>query len=66
MPCRRVPDDGGRRYADALRARGVPVRVLVFPKDAHALDKPQTEYKQWLNLAWWLKQCGLGKSSVRA
>jgi hypothetical protein len=23
---------------------------------SHALDKPQTEYEQWVNVAWWLKR----------
>ena len=53
---RRVPDPDGKRYVDALRSKGVPVRVLVFPEDTHALDKPQTEFEQWVNMAWWLKQ----------
>lgn len=53
---RRVPLDDGQRYIDAVRAAGVPTRVLVFPNDTHALDKVQTEFEQWLNLAWWLGQ----------
>jgi acylaminoacyl-peptidase len=53
---RRVPLDDGKRYATALAARGVETRVLVFPDDTHALDKPQTEFEQWLNLAWWLRR----------
>jgi acylaminoacyl-peptidase len=55
LSCRRVPLDDGWRYVDALKSRGVATRVLVFPDDSHALDKPQTEYEQWLNMAWWLK-----------
>jgi acylaminoacyl-peptidase len=57
---RRVPLDDGRRYAEAARAAGVETRTLVFPNDTHALDKPQTEFEQWLNLAWWLKRHALG------
>lgn len=53
---RRVPLDDGWRYVDALKTRGVETRVLVFPEDSHALDKPQTEVEQWLNIAWWFKQ----------
>ncbi len=53
---RRVPLEDGRRYIDAVKAMGVPTRVLTFPNDTHALDKPQTEFEQWLNLAWWLRR----------
>lgn len=53
---RRVPLDDGKRYATALASRGIETRVLVFPEDTHALDKPQTDFEQWLNLAWWLRQ----------
>jgi acylaminoacyl-peptidase len=51
-----VPLDDGWRYVDALRARGIKARVLVFPDDTHALDKPCTEVEQWLNVAWWLRE----------
>jgi acylaminoacyl-peptidase len=53
---RRVPLDDGKRYATALASRGIETRVLVFPEDTHALDKPQTDFEQWLNLAWWLRR----------
>ncbi|GBF91528.1 hypothetical protein Rsub_04268 [Raphidocelis subcapitata] len=53
---RRIPLEDGRRYIDAVRAAGVPTRVLCFPNDGHAIDKPQSDYEQWVNLAWWLKR----------
>ena len=55
---RRVPLDDAKQYINAVRRReGAPeTRVIVFPEDSHALDRPQTEYEQWLNAAWWLKR----------
>eukprot|EP00197_Chlamydomonas_leiostraca_P007936 CAMPEP_0202863236 /NCGR_PEP_ID=MMETSP1391-20130828/3945_1 /ASSEMBLY_ACC=CAM_ASM_000867 /TAXON_ID=1034604 /ORGANISM="Chlamydomonas leiostraca, Strain SAG 11-49" /LENGTH=784 /DNA_ID=CAMNT_0049542847 /DNA_START=190 /DNA_END=2544 /DNA_ORIENTATION=- len=53
---RRVPPPDGLAYASALRAAGVPVRVLVFPEDTHALDRPQTEYEQWVNVTAVMKE----------
>ena len=57
VPCR-VPLVDAQQYVKALRAReGAPeARIWVFPEDTHSLDKPQTDYEQWLNVAWWLKQ----------
>ena len=44
-------------YVAALKAReGAPVtRVILFPEDHHALDKPQTQFECQLTWAWWLK-----------
>ena len=55
---RRVPQDDGKRYLEALRKRSdaPETRLLVFPKDTHALDKPQTEFEQWVNVVGWLRK----------
>lgn len=54
---RRVPLDDGKRYLDALRkGQDAPkTKLIVFPEDAHALDKPQTEFEQWLTAFWWVQ-----------
>ncbi len=53
-----MPLADAHRYIDALRARpGAPeVRVLQFADDTHALDKPQTEFEQWVTAAAWLER----------
>ena len=43
-------------YVAALRAReGAPeATIFVFNEDTHALDRPQTEFEQWINVAAFL------------
>ena len=55
MYCR-VPFIDAQQYVRALRAqRDAPdVKVWVFSEETHALDKPQTDFEQWMNVAWWL------------
>ncbi|GAQ80280.1 Dipeptidyl aminopeptidase [Klebsormidium nitens] len=53
---RRVPLAQGLQYVHALRARGLESKVVIFPEDTHALDKPQTEFDQWATAAEWLKK----------
>ena len=52
----RVPFVDAKRYVAALRAReGAPeATTFVFDEDTHALDRPQTEFEQWINVAAFL------------
>lgn len=55
----RVPLTDAQLYVRALRARGASApetRTIVFPEDTHALDRPQTEFEQWVQVAAWLKR----------
>jgi len=52
---RRVPPSNGLAYAHALRQRGVPVRVIVFPEDEHPLGRPRTELESYSGLLAWLR-----------
>ena len=47
-----------KRYVAALRARkGAPeAQVFVFNEDTHALDRPQTEFEQWITVAAFMKK----------
>ena len=53
----RVPLVDAQQYARALKARkdAPEVKIWVF-EDTHALDKPQTDFEQWMNVAWWLRR----------
>lgn len=54
---RRVPLDDGKQYMAAVRRRGQgapETRTVVFPQDSHSLDKPQTEFEQWITALWWM------------
>jgi acylaminoacyl-peptidase len=57
---RRVPIVDGLQYVAALRVQGASEaarkpRVINFPEDGHGLEKPQSEFENWINAAWWLK-----------
>lgn len=53
---RRVPVSNGFQYVQALRARGQEVKVIVFPEDLHAIDRPQSDFESFLNIGVWLKR----------
>ena len=48
---RRVPCSQGIEYYHALVSRRVPTKMLYFPEDTHALDKPCSEAEQWVATA---------------
>lgn len=51
---RRVPHSQGLEWFHALKCQGVEVKLLVYPEDVHAIDKPASEADQWLNIVSWL------------
>ncbi|XP_020591704.1 acylamino-acid-releasing enzyme 1 isoform X2 [Phalaenopsis equestris] len=54
----RVPVSNGLQYARALRERGVEVKVIVFPDDVHAIERPQSDFESFLNIGvWFNKYC---------
>ncbi|XP_022428827.1 acylamino-acid-releasing enzyme isoform X3 [Delphinapterus leucas] len=51
---RRVPFKQGMEYYRALKARNVPVRLLLYPKSTHALSEVEVESDSFMNAALWL------------
>uniref|UniRef100_A0A7C9ACV0 Peptidase S9 prolyl oligopeptidase catalytic domain-containing protein n=3 Tax=Opuntia streptacantha TaxID=393608 RepID=A0A7C9ACV0_OPUST len=52
----RVPVPDGLQYARALKARGVEVKVMMFPDDVHEISRPQSEFESFLNIGMWFKK----------
>ncbi|XP_019231044.1 PREDICTED: acylamino-acid-releasing enzyme-like isoform X1 [Nicotiana attenuata] len=52
----RVPMSIGLQYARALKEKGVEVKVIVFPEDTHAIDRPQSDFESFLNIGVWFKK----------
>nr|XP_010326709.1 acylamino-acid-releasing enzyme-like isoform X1 [Solanum lycopersicum] len=52
----RVPICTGLQYARALKEKGSEVKVLVFPEDNHAIDRPQSDFESFLNIGVWFKK----------
>jgi len=51
---RRVPCSQGVEFHHALKSQNVPTRLLMYPEDTHAIDRPASEADHWLNIAAWL------------
>ncbi|XP_037385080.1 acylamino-acid-releasing enzyme [Talpa occidentalis] len=52
---RRVPFKQGMEYYRALKARNVPVRLLLYPKSTHALSEVEVESDSFMNAVLWLR-----------
>ncbi|XP_061202925.1 acylamino-acid-releasing enzyme isoform X1 [Neopsephotus bourkii] len=53
---RRVPPKQGLEYYHALKARGVPTRLLWYPGNSHALAGIEAEADGFMNIALWLSK----------
>ncbi|XP_073086692.1 acylamino-acid-releasing enzyme isoform X3 [Manis javanica] len=51
---RRVPFKQGLEYYRALKARNVPVRLLLYPQSTHTLSEVGVESDSFMNAALWL------------
>nr|XP_033782652.1 LOW QUALITY PROTEIN: acylamino-acid-releasing enzyme-like [Geotrypetes seraphini] len=51
---RRVPNKQGVEYYRALKAHGVPVRILWYPGNNHSLSKVDAEADGFMNITLWL------------
>lgn len=52
----RVPVSGGLQYARALKERGVETKIILFPNDIHAIERPQSDFESFLNIGVWFKK----------
>lgn len=52
----RVPIPDGLQYARALKEKGVEVKIIMFPNDVHALQRPQSDFECFLNIGVWFKK----------
>ncbi|TYH03977.1 hypothetical protein ES288_A09G262100v1 [Gossypium darwinii] len=52
----RVPVSGGLQYARALKERGVETKIILFPNDIHAIERPQSNFESFLNIGVWFKK----------
>ncbi|KAK8709664.1 hypothetical protein V6N13_060677 [Hibiscus sabdariffa] len=52
----RVPVSNGLQYARALKEQGVETKVILFPNDIHAIERPQSDFESFLNIGVWFKK----------
>jgi len=53
---RRVPPSQGIEFYHLLKARGVDTKLLMFPDDTHAIDKPTSEFEHFVAISAFFKK----------
>lgn len=53
---RRVPPKQGHEFRKALQARGVPVKILEYANNGHALSNVDTEADAFVNIVLWFNK----------
>jgi acylaminoacyl-peptidase len=52
----RVPYSQGLEWYYSLRSNRVPTKLLLYPKDCHALDRDTTEADHWIHIRQWMDE----------
>lgn len=52
---KRVPASQGLELHNVLKNQGCITRVLAYPEDCHAIDKPASEADAWVNFVLWFR-----------
>ena len=52
----RVPKSQGVEYYHMLKAQGCVTRMVHFPQDTHAIDRPMSEASHWVIIADWINE----------
>jgi acylaminoacyl-peptidase len=53
---RRVPASQGIEYFKLLTAKGIKSKLLQFPEDVHAIDKPCSEAEHFVAMCSWFRE----------
>lgn len=53
---KRVPPSQAYQMYYALKEQGVPSAIKVYPKNGHAIAKPESEADGWINAAIWYQK----------
>uniref|UniRef100_A0A6B2KZY8 Acylamino-acid-releasing enzyme n=1 Tax=Arcella intermedia TaxID=1963864 RepID=A0A6B2KZY8_9EUKA len=52
----RVPPHQGIHLHQLLKERGIPTRLLIYPGEGHAIEKPEHLADVWINTILWFQQ----------